>query len=226
LERIHLVQNRSQLVIVGPLHDVFTPAVVGSGILIIATYVAFSFWPEQVVTAMSLQKHTISEGKIWQLVTYPLLNTCGWPLVINLAGILFIGSRLERSWNSGSWIMLWLIVSVMVGIFFWIASLFIRNLIVLGSAVPVYGLLGAYALVFRNNPSLLFFGAMKSHHAAILLIIAGALLSLSQPVMLIGVSGAGVAYVYTRIRWHIANRAGGKRFTSQARRPGAFVDVD
>ena len=168
----------------------------------------------------------LSQGRIWQLVTYPFFDACPGTMIFDSLLVLFIGSAIEREWRTGAFVLLWLVVSVVCGLI-WVAvsALFGRNFIGISSASCAYGLIAAFGLLYRKKRFFAFFWALEAQYIAWGLIVIGIVLGIRQPMAWIWVAGALIAYVYVKLRWRLAsnrgNTAAGGRY-----RPGSFVDID
>jgi membrane associated rhomboid family serine protease len=206
---------------------IFTPAVVSVCILLTLCYLAYFISPAGVASALALSDASLASGKIWTLITYSLLNTSPMALLFNCSIILFLGSAVENQWRALSWVLLWVVVSGICGLLYLAVELILNvNLSLMGSGACAYGLIGTYGLLFRHNSSNLLFGTLKAHHTALLLIAIGILMSLSQPLSLVSVAGAVVAYAYIKVRWYLIQRSANGGIRVVKKKPGAFVDVD
>jgi membrane associated rhomboid family serine protease len=206
---------------------IFTPAVVSFCVLLALGYAGVVFAPGIVRSYGALSWANLAGGKIWTLLTYSFFNSCGLPLVWDILTILFLGSALERKWGFKSWIIFWAVMSAVGGLLYIIAGMIFKNILVIGSGSCIFGLIGAFGLTFRHSQSYSLLGAIKAHHAAWIMIGIGVVLSLSQPISLISVAGAGVAYCYIKLMWQLGEKKGtGATPRFKGKRPGAFVDVD
>ena len=220
-----MFDSRTQMAVMP--QRIFTPAVVSVCILLTLCYLAYFISPAGVVSALALSEASLASGKIWTLITYSLLNTSSIAFLFNCSVILFLGSAVENQWRTLSWILLWVVVSCICGLLYLAVALILNaNLSLMGSGACAYGLIGAYGLLFRHNYSNLLFGTLKAHHAALLLIAIGILMSLSQPLSLVSVTGAVVAYAYIKLRWYLTHRSANGDSKMVKKKPGAFVDVD
>jgi len=76
-----------------------TPAVTAILILIVIGFALINYARDFTFSILALSKSGIFSGKIWQLITYSLINGgCG--LVFNGLVILFFGSLIERQWKT------------------------------------------------------------------------------------------------------------------------------
>jgi membrane associated rhomboid family serine protease len=203
----------------------FTPAVVTALLFLITGFSVIYYAPEFTFKYMALSVGGIMSGKIWQLVTYPFFESCSWNLIFDSLLILFIGSSIEREWRTGSFVLLWLVVSIACGLV-WLAvsALLGRNYIGFGSASCAYGIIAVFGLLYRKKRFLAFFWAMEAQYIAWGLIAIGIVLGIRQPMGWIWVSGALVAYLYVKMRWRAISSGGSispGRYT-----PGGFVDID
>jgi membrane associated rhomboid family serine protease len=184
-----------------------------------------SYVPEFTISYLALSVGGLSQGRIWQLVTYPFIDSCSTTLVFNGLLVLFIGSSIEREWRTGAFILLWLIVSVVCGLI-WVAvsALLGRNFVGMGSASCAYGLIAVLGLLYRKKRFLTLFWAVEAQYIALGLVVIGIVLGIQQPITWIWVSGALVAYLYVKIRWRAASS--GRNAPTGRYTPGSFVDID
>jgi membrane associated rhomboid family serine protease len=203
----------------------FTPAVTTILILLVAGFALISYVPGFTLSYLALSLGGLSQGRIWQLVTYPFFDLCSTTLVFDGLLVLFIGSTIEREWRTGAFILLWLIVSVICGLI-WIAvsAIFGRNYIGIGSASCAYGLIAVFGLLYRKKRFLALFWALEAQYIALGLVVIGIVLGIRQPITWIWVSGALVAYLYVKIRWRAASS--GRNAPTGRYTPGSFVDID
>jgi membrane associated rhomboid family serine protease len=203
----------------------FTPAVTVILILLVAGYTLIHYATAFTFDYLGLSLQGILHGRIWQLVTYPFFDSCGWTLVFDGLLVLFIGSAVEREWRTGSFLLLWLVISVVCGLV-WVAisALFGKNYIGLGSASCAYGLIAVFGLLFRGKRFFALFWAVEAQYLAWVLIIIGIILGIPAPITWIWVAGALVAYLYVKMRWRIS--LGGGALPSGKYKARGFVDLD
>jgi membrane associated rhomboid family serine protease len=218
------IEKRIEWVIPSP-RKLFTPAVTVVLILFVFGFTLIHYATDFTIAYLALTTAGILHGRIWQFVTYPFINGCNWPLVFNGVLVLFIGSAIEREWRTGSFVLLWLIVSVVCGlIWIVISALTGTNYIGYSAAPCAYGLIGVFGLLYRRKRFLTLFWALEAQHLAWILIVIGIVLGIAQPITWIWVSGALVGYLYVKLRWR-ASSAGRAAPTEQGR-PRGFVDID
>jgi membrane associated rhomboid family serine protease len=204
----------------------FTPAVTAIIVLMIVGFTLFSYANAFVASYLALSARSFIRGRIWQLLTYPLVNGCGRDLIFNGILVLFIGSSVERAWHTTAFLILWLVVSVTCGLL-WVAANLAAgsNYVGLGTAACGYGLIGAFGLLFRGRRILAFFWTVEAQYLALFLIAIGIILGIPRPITWIWVSGAAVAYVYIKLRWRQESQAGSAGSSARGRGDG-FVDID
>ncbi len=204
---------------------IFTPAVTVILILLVAGFAIIYYAPGFTISYLALTVEGLSQGRIWQLVTYPFFDGCPGTMIFDSLLVLFIGSSIEREWRTGAFVLLWLVVSVVCGLV-WVAvnALFGWNFIGISSASCAYGLIAAFGLLYRKKRFLAFFWALEAQYIAGGLIVVGIIMGIRQPITWIWVAGALVAYIYVKLRWRAASSGGvapAGRYT-----PGSFVDID
>jgi membrane associated rhomboid family serine protease len=172
----------------------------------------------------------MGSGQFWTLLTYSFVNSgCG--LAFTIAAILFVGSAIEREWGIGAFLLLWGVVGVVCGlIWLMMCSIFMPGLAGMGSDPCVYGLIGAFGLVFRRKRFFFFLWPMEAQTLALIFIGIGMVLCIPRPIFLIWVAGAGVAYLYIRLIWRAIEkrrRMGSSHAkTVPGERVGSFVEID
>lgn len=223
-------EKRVELAFPSP-RKLFTPAVTVILVLIIIGFTLIHYAPDFTLDYLAVSTTGIAHGRIWQLVTYSFIDSCPWNLIFDIIVLLFIGSEVERQWRTGSFVLLWLIVSVTCAVVWLLVSLVLgRVYFGIGGAACAYGLIGTFGLLLRKRRFFAVFWTVEAQHLAWFLIGLGIILGIPQPITWIWVAGAGVAYLYVKIRWRIQSglsTGGATRAPSgQAQRPRGFVDID
>ncbi len=210
-----------------PVTKIFTPGVV---ILLALSLLGFALsWaaPGFCADVLAISAPGVFGGKIWQLVTYPFVGSCAITLVFTSALILFIGSSVEREWRTASFVVLWAVLSVVCGLLWVIITSAVGgNYAGARASGCAYGLLATFGLLNRGRRLLFFVATIEAQHMVLLLIAAGIILTIMQPIGLIWVLGAPVGYFYVKLRWKVAARRAAAYKKPDARRPGQFVDID
>jgi len=194
--------------------------------LIVAGFLALALAPEAVFGALALNPQSVLHGRVWQLVTYPFLNgACG--LICNGLVVLFIGSAIEREWRTASFLALWLTVSIVCGVL-WVlfGTLTGRPAIGFGASACGYGLIATMGLLFRGRRFFALFATLEAQHIAIGLIVLGIILSLPNPITLMWVAGALVAYLYVKAHWSLRAKPSVRAAPRRSGTGGQFVDID
>jgi len=195
-------------------------------VLLVAGFLGFALGGMAVGRALALSPLAVLHGKIWQLVTYPFLNgPVG--LLCNGMVVLFFGSAIEREWRTASFLLLWLVVTVVCGLLWMLLNLLMGySMAGAGANVGGYGLIAAFGLLFRGQRFFAFFGTLEAQHLAIGLVVIGVILSLPDPITLVWVAGALVAYVYAKARWSLRARPTVRPGLQRSGGKGQFVDID
>jgi membrane associated rhomboid family serine protease len=185
----------------------FTPAVTVIMILIIIGYTLFHYAFNFTTKYLCLSSEGLFSGKIWQLVTYPFVNSCIGNFLVALSIVLFMGSNIEREWRTRSFVILWLTVSVICGlIWLLVTAIFGQNIIGMGTAPCVFGLIAMFGLLLRKTKFIAFFWPVEAQFIAWLLLGIGFLIGITMPIMWTWLSGALVAYLYIKISWKMSAR--------------------
>lgn len=220
-------QRRLQLQLPSPT-QFFTPAVTVFLVLIIIGFAVTTYASEFVINTLALSSQGVFHGKIWQLITYPFVETFTCRLIPSGIILLFFGSAVERQWKTRGFLALWFVVSITSGILWIIISMILgrSNLVGLGMAACAYGIIATFGILYKGQKLLFFFFVVEAQYIAMLLIAIGLVVSIAFPLNLIWVAGALIAYIYTKIKWRIASNGAGKRFGASQLKAGGFVDVD
>ena len=202
----------------------FTPAVTMTLVLMVIGFALANYAKEFTANYLALSTPGVFSGRIWQLVTYPFIEVFGWSLVFNGSLLLFVGSTIEREWRTVVFVLLWLVVSVICGLA-WVLVCWLtgNNYIGFGASACGFGLIAVFGVLFRRKRFLAFFWALEAQHIAIGLIVIEIILSIPQPITLIWVSGALVAYLYVKLRMRASMAGAAPRVQS---RRHSFVDID
>lgn len=220
------VEKRIELVLPSP-RKLFTPVVTIMIALMVIGYALIHHAREFTLGYLVLNPQAFLPFRLWQLVTYSLIDVSAWNLVFDLVVVLFLGSAIEREWRSRSLLVLLLTVSVTCGVVWVLVNLAAgRNYAGIGTGACAYGLIAAFGLVFRRKRFFGFFWTLEAQYLALLLIGIGLVIGIARPITWIWIGGAAVAYVYIKLRWRIASRAAGRSARAARTRPGSFVDID
>lgn len=93
------------------------------------------------------------DGKLWQFVTYALLHQNLLHLLFNGLGLWVFGAELEKLWGGRSFLLYSGLCALWAGLAHalvdpWLSG---RPTAVMGASGAVYGLMGAYGLLFRSR---------------------------------------------------------------------------
>jgi membrane associated rhomboid family serine protease len=205
---------------------IFTPAVTFIMILSAAGFLLVLFARDFAINFFALVPQSFIHGRLWQILTYPFVTTpCG--LVFSGLIILFIGSSIEREWKTGSFVLLWLIVSIVCGLIWVLVNLLIgKNIAGMGAAACSYGFIATMGLLYRGRRLFIFFATIEAQYLALILIAVSIIINITNPMNLVWILGAPVAYLYIKMRWKMASRGRIDTAGRGRRRSGSFVDID
>lgn len=205
----------------------FTPAITTIIVLMIIGFALVHHATEFTLNNIALIAGYFLHGKIWEIITYSFVNSCPWNLIFNGMVVLFIGSTIEREWGTMSFILLWLAVAFVCGIIWVIISLIAgRPFAGIGSESCVYGIIATFGILYRGTRMWFYFFTVEAQNLALILIGIGIVLSIIQPLSLIWVSGALVAYIYVKMRWRMASSGGSGTPSTEHGVSDGFVDID
>ena len=207
---------------------IFTPVVTTFLILYVAGYAMMAHLGEFTVNFLALSPPGVFSGKVWQLVTYSFINGCTRGLIFDGLVLLFFGSMLERHWKSGPLVMLWLVSTVICGIVWVVVSFIFRmGFTGVGSGPFSYAIIAAFGIQFRKQKMFAYFWTLEAQFVALLLIIAGLVLNIAQPIYWIFVGGAAVGYFFVKFREkNPFFRSGRRQVKEHSVRSSGFVDLD
>ena len=205
----------------------FTPGVITILVLLIAGILLSTFAPGFTMEFLAVSARNVLHGRIWQLVTYPFVSGSSMNLIFSGLMVLFVGSTIEREWKTASFLLLWLVVSVLCGLLWVIVNLVTgNNFIGMGASACTYGLITTMGLLFRDRRFFMFFTTIKSQHLVLILIAIGVLMNIAAPINLVWIAGAAVAYGYIKLRWSMASKRSSGVQPVEQRRANGFVDID
>ncbi|MBE0534834.1 MAG: rhomboid family intramembrane serine protease [Phycisphaerae bacterium] len=215
-------QQRLQVELPAP-SKLFTCAVVFSLAFLIIGFALLHYAPQFTTNNLALSTQGVFSGKVWQLVTYPFVEGCTWNLIFGFWVLLFAGSAVERQWRTRGYVALWLVVSIVCGLAWLLVSALWRPYVGGGVSACSYGLIAAFGMLYRRVRFYALFCTVEGQYLAMIMIGMGIVLSIAQPVTLVWVGGALVAYLYVHARWRLGSRP---RAFREPKGGGGFVDID
>jgi membrane associated rhomboid family serine protease len=219
-------QQQTQIFSPSPT-KIFTSGVIAILILLILGEVVFAVDHDFTLSFLVVSAHNIIKGRVWQLVTYPFISGMMLNLIFNGLMVLFVGSAIEREWRTASFLLLWIVISVVCGLI-WVAVNLVtgNNFYGIGASGCTYGLIATMGLLFRDRLFFVFFATIKCQHLVLILIAIGILMNISTPINLIWVLGAPVAYVYVKLRWSMVDKCRRSAPSAEQGSSRGFVDID
>lgn len=131
-----------------------------------------------IVAHLGLSAKGVMSGKVFQLITYPLIEKNFFSALFNGLLLWFIGSDLERLWGRKLYLKFIAFCTLGAGLFYILLSfVFFRDSIVfsfplIGINSLTYGLIGAYAIIYADRQfTFMFLFPMKAMYFCGLLII-------------------------------------------------------
>ena len=101
----------------------------------------------------------VLKGQVWRFVSYQYLHGGGWHIFMNMVGLYFLGSLMERSWGQRKFFLLYTLFGV-AGAALYAALVSFGVLpqdVMIGASGSVLGLVGACAVAAPQVKLLLFF---------------------------------------------------------------------
>lgn len=145
----------------------------------------------RLVRVFGLNVEGISNGWLWQFVSYALLHGTFIHLLLNMLGLFFLGPELERSMGTRSFTAMFIFCSILGGIG-WYALTYPYEGVCVGASGGIFGLIGAFAGLFPNRQlTLLVFFVLPVTMPAWLLAV---LFGLMQLAYLLNPGASSIAY--------------------------------
>ena len=218
--------ERTEIPITSPTR-LLTPAVTVILVLMLIGFVLAVYAPNFTLNNLSLVADYVIQGKVWEILTYTLINGNPFGLIFNGLVVLFIGGMIEREWGTKSFVILWIVTGVACALIWMIISLFAGKLWPgTGSDACVYGIIAAFGVLYRGRRMWFYFFTIEAQVIAIIFIVIGLVISIVQPLNLIWVSGALVAYIYVKLRLRMTLQRTTKAFQAKRDVSDGFVDID
>ncbi len=128
-------------------------------------------WPAGIISG--LFGVTVGDfWQVWQYVTCQFLHADPWHILLNMIGLYFLGSPLEKRWGSKRFLWFYLSCGVVAGTAYVVIGALggvPPHRPIIGASGGVYGLVLAAAILFPNFRILLLFFPVPIRLAAILL---------------------------------------------------------
>lgn len=128
----------------------FTPGVIVLLVLMISGIVLYSLVPGFTVTFLAVHPRQLLHGRLWQMVTYSLINDAMNGILHGMV-VFFIGGFIEREWRTRSFLGLCAVISIGSAVVWSMTSFILgRDLTGMSSAAVTFGLIAAFGLIFRD----------------------------------------------------------------------------
>jgi membrane associated rhomboid family serine protease len=140
-----------------PLTKINKTILVVAGICFLATSILKAIGAFSLVNIIGLSANGLFHGFIYQLITYPFVETQLMSFIFNSLIVWFIGSELETQWGQKLYLRFLLITVVLVGLIYSLANLiFLYGTPIYFSALHGlsginFALLMAYALLYPDR---------------------------------------------------------------------------
>jgi membrane associated rhomboid family serine protease len=107
----------------------------------------------------SLSPKGISEGFVWQFLTYMFLHVDPWHLIFNMLGLFFLGNEVEATLGPKRFLQIYLLSGLVGGVAWYLSVLGQTGAALQGASGCVFGVVAAFATLYPNRPitMLLFF---------------------------------------------------------------------
>jgi membrane associated rhomboid family serine protease len=102
----------------------------------------------------------VTQGRIWELVTYMFLHGSFMHLFLNMFGLVMFGAALEQYWGSHEFMKYYFVTGIGAGLIQVITTYLgggSPNIPVIGASGAIFGILIAYGMSFPHQTVLLYF---------------------------------------------------------------------
>ncbi|HOX48273.1 MAG TPA: rhomboid family intramembrane serine protease [Spirochaetia bacterium] len=122
---------------------------IGANILV----TAFGYLSPAVPYLLAMNPMSVLSGRIWQPFTYMFVHADLSHLLVNMLGLLFFGTQVERELGSSEFLLYYLLTGFLAGLFSLAAYLLAGaySVFLLGASGAVFAVLLAYAALFPNS---------------------------------------------------------------------------
>jgi len=205
---------------------IFTRGVIGLLALLIVGFILTNYASDFSAKHLALHPRDVVHGRVWQLVTYWLINPNSWILLFAMTVLLFMASAVEREWGTRSFLGLWLTAVVGCGVIWTVVMLVLgKEYVGAQSDAGSYAVIAAFGLLFRRKRFFYILWTIEAQVIALLLIGVGVILSIPNPLFLIWVLGAGLGWLYVKVLWRQQH---GRPHWPAPRKvvQGPFIEID
>jgi len=116
---------------------------------------------------------TLGESwQLWRYITFQFLHGDFWHIVLNMIGLYFLGTALERSWGPKRFLRFYLVCGVAAGLAFVVVSALFRQpdwRPLIGASGGVYGVVLACAVLFPQFRIIFLFFPVPIRLAAVII---------------------------------------------------------
>jgi len=137
---------------------------------------------------------------IWQLGTYLFLHVGVFGFVFNMLALWMFGRQLEDSWGTNNFFKFYFICGCGAGVFAVVAAYLFgeQTAPIIGSIGAIYGILGAYAILWPEQEVLFIFFPMKMKWFVALIAAVDFLITWGSAAQIALLTGIGIGYLYVR----------------------------
>lgn len=206
--------------------QLFTPTVTTLIVLSIAGSLTYRFATDFSIQWLVLTPGRAMRGYVWQFLTYPFCFHDPLWLLMELAVILVVGSAVEREWGAKTFLLFWVLTSLVCGAFWTLVTLLLHiSTPMLGSAACGYGLIFLFGELYHGRQFMLMMNIVDARVVSWLMLGIGALISAFDPTNLLYFFGITVAWGFLKGREKlIYGEARGS--TDRTYDEQGFVDID
>ena len=142
----------------GPQARRFNPIVVKSIILAnVVVFIIELIFPNLIIDYFALWPNAILHGeKLWGLVTHMFLHSGFLHIFFNMYALYIFGPECEKAFGRGGFLALYFF-SGLIGALMHIALCPVKDVPALGASGAIFGLMGAYAVLYPKRRIAMFF---------------------------------------------------------------------
>lgn len=123
----------------------------------IAVFLLTSLYPVLQIYLGLVPGMILSYHSWWQVFTYMFVHGGVWHLLMNMLTLFIFGRACEQQLGSGEFLLYYLVVGTLSGIFSYFSYLLLgTNVILIGASGAIYGLLFLFAVLFPRARMLIW----------------------------------------------------------------------
>jgi|ERR1017187_311011 membrane associated rhomboid family serine protease len=193
------------------IHDYFPPGVkwllIGNIVIFVLTYLCPVQLQQHIMLVLALwAEAAVKNLFVWQLVTYMFLHGGITHVLFNMLTLWFFGAQLERDWGTRRFLKYYFYCGIAAGVCVLVVNMLLGywGTVTLGASGAIFGVLVAFAVMYPDQPVLMYFlFPIKAKYLVMIFVAVELLLTFGPNT---GVStiahlgGAAFGFVYLKSR--------------------------